>query len=128
MIQLLMFNLKLPEIGEKDIFEYMCNDFVNSVRSTFKEGGFLTTNSGVEEGGTFLVAYKDRLFEIESDFQVCESINDYASCGCGKYYALGALYSSNIGNTDKKVLRALETASYFSGGVEPPFKILSTKN
>ena len=64
MKQLLRFSLQLPEINSKDIFEYMCTDFVNTIRECFKNGGFLQKDSdGDEKGGTFLVGYKNRLFQ-----------------------------------------------------------------
>lgn len=40
MIQLLRFTFKPPEIGEKDIYEYMCTDFIDEVRECFKRGGY----------------------------------------------------------------------------------------
>ncbi|HZK68569.1 MAG TPA: hypothetical protein VFC36_03120, partial [Paludibacter sp.] len=69
MIQLLRFSLSLPEVT-KDIYEYMCTDFINEVRKCFKDGGYLQKyTNGDEKGGSFLVAYKNRLFKIEDDFQ-----------------------------------------------------------
>lgn len=41
MIQLLRFSFKPPEIKLKDIYEYMCTDFINVVRNCFKDGGYI---------------------------------------------------------------------------------------
>ena len=129
MIQLLRFSFKPPEIEIWDVYEYMCTSFVNAVRECFKNGGFLQKyKDGDEQGGTFLVAYKDRLFEIQDDFQVAENMNGLSSVGCGSEFALGSLYS-NI-NTDltpnEKVLNALEAAAFFSAGVSGPFITFET--
>jgi ATP-dependent protease HslVU (ClpYQ) peptidase subunit len=129
MIQLLRFSFKPPEIKTKDIYEYMCTDFITSVRKCFADGGYLQKNTtGDEKGGTFLVAYKDRLFEIQDDFQVGENLNGISAAGCGEKYALAALHTlSNIKMTSKqKVLKTLETASFYSNGVSAPFVIMST--
>ena len=129
MIQLLRFSFKPPEVKCKDIYEYMCTDFVNAVRACFKEGGYLQKDKeGDEKGGAFLVAYKDRLFEIECDFQVGENLNGLASVGCGSDFALGSLFSTEKTNLSPKdmVLKALESAAFFSGAVGKPFIVFET--
>ena len=127
MIQLLRFSFKPPKVYDKDIYEYMCTDFINSVRKCFEEGGFLKKyNEGDELGGTFLVAYKDRLFKVCNDFQVSESLAIYDACGCGENYALGSIYSTSKSNSESIVTDALKCAENFSGGVRSPFIILST--
>lgn len=129
MIQLLRFSFKPPEIKRKNIYEYMCTDFINSVRDCFKEGGYLQKYSdGDEKGGTFLVGYKNRLFRIENDFQVAENLNGIDAVGCGSDFALGSLHILSKQNLTpkEKVLKSLEVASFFSAGVSSPFVINST--
>jgi len=122
MIQLLQFSFNPPKVYDKELYEYMCTDFINAVRTCFKDGGYLQKyTDGDEKGGTFLVAYKDRLFKIESDFQVCESLQGYDCCGCGESYALGSIYNTSKTSANAIVLDALKTAEYFSGGVVQPF-------
>jgi len=127
MIQLLQFSFKPPPVKDMEVFEYMCTLFATELRKCFSEGGFLTTNNGADEGGTFLVGYKDRLFEIGWDFQVGESTDSYNCCGCGVYYAKGALFAlkDNI-KPKEKIKMALDAASYLSGGVMPPYHIVNT--
>ena len=129
MIQLLKFSFKPPIIKTKDIYEFMCTDFINEVRKCFTDGGFLQKGKeGNEQGGVFLVAYKNRLFEINDDFQVGESLNGIASVGCGASYALGAIYSVNKFelSAKEKVLISLEAAQFFSCAVRKPFIIYQT--
>ena len=130
MIQLLRFSLKLPEVKKKDIYEYMCTDFIDEVRRCFKDGGYLQKyTDGDEKGGSFLVAYKDRLFKIEDDFQVGESLIGIDSVGCGANYALGSLYSTSeqgLSSSDR-ILKSLESAEFFSEGVRRPFIIYNTE-
>src|SRR5659263_255408 len=129
MIQLLRFSFKPPEIDSKEIYEYMCTDFINAVRICFKEGGYLQKcTDGDEKGGSFLVAYKNRLFKIEEDFQVAENLNGIDAVGCGADFALGALYSlakQDIPMKDK-VLMALEASEFLALGVCKPFVIHNT--
>ena len=127
MIQLLQFSFKPPKRKKKEVYEYMCTDFIDAVRKCFKEGGYLQKyRLGDEKGGTFLVGYKGRLFEIEDDFQVAEPLDGFCSVGCGSDYAIGSLCTTE--NTkltaEDRVLKALEVATKRSGGVEPPYIIL----
>lgn len=127
MINLLRFSFKPPKVRKKDIYEYMCTEFIDEVRTCFEDGGFLKKDTeGVETGGLFLVAYKNRLFKIENDFQVGENLNGMEAVGCGADYALGALYSMpNIPIKDK-VIKALEAAEFLALGVRRPFVIFNT--
>ena len=128
MIQLLRFSFKPPKVHDKDIYEYMCTDFIDAVRSCFKNGGFLEKERESEVGGFFLVAYKNRLFQIQGDFQVSEQLNGMDSCGCGSAYALGSLRCLAEFSLDPTeiVRKSLESAEFFSAGVSRPFIILST--
>jgi hypothetical protein len=51
MIELLQFSLKVKERGDKDIYEYMCTDFINGVRKCFKKGGYIQKFTAGDEKG-----------------------------------------------------------------------------
>lgn len=129
--QLLAFNFSPPKPRQgTDIFAYMVTDFVDAARDCMKRGGFARTkDSTSEEGGTFLVGYKGRLFRIDSDFQVGESVHGFDACGCGQEIAVGALYSSRpIADARKRVIDALGAAEAFSAGVRAPFFVEEAKS
>jgi len=124
MIELLQFSLKVKERNDKDVYEYMCTDFIKGVRKCFRKGGYLQKfTAGDERGGVFLVGYEGRLFKIGSDFQVGEPSDDFDSCGCGQDYALGSLETTRDMDItpEQKIRTALKIASKRSGGVRPPF-------
>jgi ATP-dependent protease HslVU (ClpYQ) peptidase subunit len=124
MIQLLRFSLVLPEINKKDIYEYMCTDFIDAVRECFSKGGFLQKEqTGEEIGGQFLVGYEDRLFIIDNDFQVGETYDEFNSIGCGSDFALGCIYLLRDKKIpiENKIRQALEAAEHFSPFVKQPF-------
>jgi ATP-dependent protease HslVU (ClpYQ) peptidase subunit len=128
MIQLLRYSFKPPKkYDDADIFEYMCTVFINEIRTCFRSGGFIEIDKNIESGGTFLVGYRDRLFTIDSDFQVAESERPYTACGCGMSFALGALDAMDPARpADERIKEALQIGVYRSGGVRPPFIIEST--
>jgi ATP-dependent protease HslVU (ClpYQ) peptidase subunit len=107
---------------EDDPWRYMVGDFVDAVRACRSTGGFLKKDSSVESGGSFLVGFRGRLFNIEDDFQVGESECGFGATGCGESYALGSL-AETTGDPRKRVLRALAAAERFSAGVKGPFHI-----
>lgn len=127
--QLLAFNFNPPKPRQGvDIFAYMVTDFVDAARATMKNGGYARVkDSHSEEGGTFLVGYQGRLFQIEDDFQVQESLHGFDACGCGDHIALGSLFSTDhIADPTARLTRALQAAEAFSAGVRGPYHIEST--
>ena len=119
--------LKVPDYDD-ELMKFMSVDFINAVRKTFKDGGYGKHGDGDNEGGTFLVGVKGKIFTIYSDFQVARPADGFAAVGCGQSYALGALYvtspSGGVDGARHQVRTALETAEKFSGGVSAPFVIL----
>lgn len=123
--QLLRFNCEIPEKIEKmDPYDWVCNHLVPEFRHSLKEGGFAKVEDNVEHGGTFLLGAYGRLFEIDSDFQVGEPVDNYAAIGCGADFALGALAMTDDLAPMERIVDVLNVATKFSGGVRPPYRIL----
>ena len=131
--QLLRFKFNPPkyyaEQYNNDEYKYMCTDFIDSIRECLKTGGYTTIANNEEKGGSFLVGFQGRLFEIECDFQVGESLAKYEAVGCGAGYAKGSLFNSlnfhngEIHDPEEVIREALLAAENFSGGVRSPFII-----
>lgn len=76
--QLLGYSLTLPRHHADVPSEtYMATEFINAVRACLKNGGWAEKEKEVERGGTFLVAYKGRIFGVQSDYQVAENAEPY---------------------------------------------------
>lgn len=127
--QLIECKLKLPKATkeEKDNpYKYMIGSFSDAVRKVLKDNGFSNINNNVETGGTFLVGYKGRLFEVQNDFSILELTTGYASVGCGQNYSLGSMYSSFEANKiqPREVVHvALQAAAEHCSLVKGPFHI-----
>ncbi len=105
-----------------DPYRWMVASFVPQVRTLFKDGGFASTENGVETGGAFLVGHAGRLYEISTDFQVGESAEDYAAVGCGDREALSALHvTRGVAGLQWRAEIALDAAAYLNSGVRGPF-------
>jgi hypothetical protein len=96
-----------------------------AARTCFREGGFARKKDEQEEGGHFLVGVRGRLFEIESDYQVGESLDGYAAIGSGDDVALGALFATHhLGmSPEQRLTLALEAAQHHITSVRAPFLI-----
>lgn len=125
--QLLGYSLTLPR-HHADVppENYMATSFITAVRDCLKAGGWAEKEKEQERGGTFLVAYKGRIFEVEGDYQVGERAEPFSAVGCGVDLALGSLYTSErmtVNGPRARIEMALEAAAAFSAGVYPPFRI-----
>ena len=125
--QLLGYSMTLPDHHEDvSVERYMATAFVDAVRACLKAGGFASKSNETEAGGQFLVAYRKRIFEIASDYQIEEDECGYASVGCGFDLATGSLHSTaalKVADPRQRVRMALEAAATFSVGVRGPFLI-----
>lgn len=124
---IIRYNLAMPKVDkEMDAREWLVTDFIPKLREAYRTHGYLTLKDNVEKGGVFLCAFAGRLFRIDDDFQVGESLRDYEAVGCGEGYALGSLYSTDQNtNAMERVEIALKASVEHSSGVRPPFVILS---
>ena len=125
MIQLLQYAFVPPphHPPELDDSAFMATAFVNAVRDCLKDGGFAAKDRDVESGGTFLVAYRGRLYEVADDYQVGEMADPYNAVGCGYSYALGSLYATEGQDAEARVTKALEAAERHNAGVRGPWVI-----
>lgn len=123
MIQLLQYQLEIPQVDREDMFGYMVTKFVPAVKKIFKEEEFEKEN----KGGNFVVGYGSSLFEIQKDYSVQEL--DYYAVGCGNEYAYGALNALHYMDlaAEYKVEAALGAAIKSSPGCQGPITILKTK-
>lgn len=123
-IQIMKHSFQVPKFTTKDLYKFMCTDFVSEVIKLCESSGINKTENG--KFGSMLIGYKNRLFELDDDFQVMENLNGLSSIGCGAYIALGALYVSGGVNAHQRCLKALEAADFYSTSVSKPFTILKT--
>lgn len=103
---------------------FLVTDFVDCLRGYFMANGFGDKDATI--GGTFLVGYKGKLYNIDADFQVGIPSTQYDAVGCGSDLALGSLCTTSELDMapEERIRLSLDAASKFSAGVAPPFVIL----
>jgi len=126
--QLIRYSLVLPA-PKGDLDAFMATAFIDALRGCLKDGGWARKDSEREEGGTFLVGVRGRLYTIYDDYQVAKAADGFAAVGCGDQIALGALYATaGTGMRPRARLKvALRAAERFSAGVRGPFVCLTLR-
>lgn len=142
--QILRYGFKEPEIpkeilelknycttDEKLLDNYLVNEYVDALRTCFKDKGFLEIEGNQEGAGNFLIGitdskkmFKPRLYAMQKEFSLLDYTDDYTACGSGDYFALGALYV--LHKNKKAVPLILQDALYSATQnpyVKPPFII-----
>jgi hypothetical protein len=87
-----MESLDDPPLG-RDEHTWAVKTFVPYVRDVLEAGGFLHVHHNVEHFGesSFLLAVRDRLFQVEGDLCVNEHALPFDAVGSGELVALGTL-------------------------------------
>lgn len=118
-----------PESDDKE-HEFLVTMYIPHLRSILMEHGVLSKDEdGTDSSHTFLIGFNNRLFSIESDFQVAESADNYNSIGSGVEIALGSLYTSTMMSDVSirdRIQIAIEAAMTFVPTVGGEIDIIST--
>ena len=122
--QLLEHNLNVRPQGAGTDLAYLVKVFVEAVRTCLKDGGFAEIENGKESGGTFLVGYKDKVYEFQADFSILEPSSGIAACGHGHLQALAVMQALEDKPPEERIMKALDIAACTSQYVKPPFHIL----
>ena len=125
--QILQYDFEVPSHHvEMKTNEYLVSVFIPRLISKFEETKWAKVDNNQIEGGTFLLGYNKKLFEVHEDFQVLEILDNYNSCGCGEDFAKGAFWMMD-GNKkikpQERVITALECAAAHSL-VKAPFHVI----
>lgn len=112
---------------EEEDSTYIICGFVEAVRKCLKEHGYAKVNSNEEEGGSFLLGHKEKLYHVNSDYGITRCADRFDAVGCGGAYALGAMQTTSAfggQSPTSRILEALDIAAHFSSGVIGPFTVL----
>lgn len=122
--QVLRYKFKPPERHEQELYSYMVTTFVDAIRQSFKDAGIARKENETESAGEFLIGHAGRLFMIQCDYQVQESLDGYAACGSGRTVACGALFASQgMSDPDARLRLSLNAAEHHNCYVRGPFVV-----
>jgi len=130
--QILRFHVSTPSLKDSDgawidPYEWAVKWFIPVARQQLKDHGFSTVKDGAEVGGKFVLGVRDRLFLVESDFQVGESTDGYIAAGSGEECALGVLFhTKDLPDARSRAEAAIKAAEYHSRGIGGPIETVET--
>ncbi len=137
--QVLQYKLKLPstrKIKTEDLTEYMVVHFCAKVKSLLQKEDMLTEDTDRKNSdpslspAAFLVAIRNKLYEITEDFDVAEVDMPFMAIGGASDYAMGSLEATTNLITqlepEHHLIYALKTAEKYNAGVSGPFQLVNT--
>jgi len=129
--QILKYDFKIPDHNHNlTNDEYLHSVLIPKMIGTLKEKGKTIKNGEISDL-SILIGYKGFLYEIQEDFQISQLQIPFCACGAGANFAKGAFYvleNNKKLSAKNKILKSLETSSYFSAAVSPPFYVLKLKS
>lgn len=125
--QILQYGLTVPSHTlDWDVDRWVAIDLMGAVREAFEEHHWNKDNSGVAEGGSFLVAVEGRAYEVQTDYSAIRNVAGEYATGSGEDFARGSLCSTRgWDDPEARVLAALEAAAECSPSVAGPFDVVT---
>lgn len=110
MAQLLRYALEPPYVDTWDVDRHIATRFIDAVRQCFDDGGWQRTEEGADRGGSFLVAVKGRLYEIEENYQFFRNAEGIYTIGSGGDVAVGAMHALRDHDAETRVRAGVDAA------------------
>lgn len=115
------------EYRERVNYRFVVKYLVPEITKSLKEAGFLKMSDGYLEymDSSFLFAYRDQLFLINSDGCVIE-IDDYVAIGSGSQEAIGSLLSTEGQKDRRRIVKAIKASAANDIYVDYPIILTDT--
>lgn len=128
--QLLQYRLQLPtaRMGQ-ELDEWLHVDFIDSVREILLQNGAMQVDNSVELADSkFLVVVAGRVFTIQEDLSLLESVDPFEAVGSGEMYAratMNALVQHKVTKPERVLTEAIEAAAKYVPSVGGDIHLLS---
>lgn len=115
------------EYRERVNYRFVVKYLVPEITKSLKEAGFLKMSDGYLDcmDSSFLFAYRDQLFLINSDGCVIE-IDDYVAIGSGSQEAIGSLLSTEGQKDRRRIVKAIKASAANDIYVDYPIILTDT--
>lgn len=124
--QIARWRLDPPEDGRDDPDEYMAVDFSDHLRELLSDLGYAEKENAKETADArAVIAYRGRIYAVQSDYDVIRPAEGYYAVGAGRYIASGAVYLATAAGWEPKerVLAGLRAAAAHNPFCAPPFQV-----
>lgn len=112
MLQLLEYELILPQNERTDFETYLIRDCIPVIRRLFKEDWDAYGEGQDTAGGSFIILHNHKIYSVQPEFSVMHPSTSYYAIGCADSLAKGAI-------------GALEVTSGVMNNIDTIFEIIS---
>jgi len=133
--QIIKHKFDIPERGvHEDLEHYIYNKFIKGLKKSFKDNGYgieKNEDKNGDVGGNFIFLIESRIFEMQGDFSILESKDDFTAIGSGEFHAMAAMavLMEHSGLKPKEKLKeAMRVVSKFVMSVSEECDVLSGKS
>jgi len=127
--QVLQYSEKLIESKALCNHKYIVTKFIPRILDIFDKNGLIKRDESEQISiEPLLLAYKSKLFQIDTDCQVAESLCGYDAIGSGADYALGSMATTDEFDIEpiQRIYLALKASAKFGVGISGPFHVYDT--
>jgi len=120
-----LLDIPTPEVFDE---RFMFTKIAEPMRLKMKEIGYSEIKDNQESHiDGWIVAYKDKIFEINSDWETSRLNGGLSVGGCGGNIAKGVMLALQDIEPKERIKKALKIAGQCYVGVAPPFYVWETK-
>ena len=91
--QVIKYKFTIPERNDKDLFEYLCTDFIDSLAETLCQNNCTIMRNDSIAGSEMIIGIDGQLFGIDDDFHIIKNSLPFFAIGHGKQFAFGSMLS-----------------------------------
>ena len=116
-MQLIKYKFVIPKMNVgQEVDNYIYNDFTDAFIKLIRENNCAIKKDNIDSmEACLLFGFKNKLYQMESNFQILNNQKGYDAIGSGCYHAVSSLYSTNDFNItpEDRLKRAIICASEF---------------
>lgn len=120
--QLIKHKFVIPKMNVgQEVDNYIYNDFTDAFIRLIRENNCAIQKDNIHSMDSHLLfGFKDKLYQMESNFQILSNCRGYDAIGSGCYHAMSSLYSTNDLNIvpEDRLKKAIICASEFVVSVD----------
>lgn len=91
--QVIRYKFQIPERNGKELFEYLCTDFIDGLAETLCNNNCTYMKNGSMSSSELMIGIDGQLFAIDEDFHIIKTSLPFFAIGSGKSFAFGSMMS-----------------------------------
>lgn len=129
--QVIKYKFVIPERNGKELFEYLCTDFIDGLAETLCNNNCTYMKNDSMTGSEMIIGIDGQLFAIDEDFHIIKTSLPFFAIGSGKSFAFGSMMSLEMFPQlppKARIELSLQTVSKLCSTVGSPFTFVEKYN